>query len=79
MSTLVQTVAAGAGITLVPQMALPVEGRTALGLKFIPFSAPPPGRTICLAWRRASVRAAELRLLGQQLVHRVPPARRLLS
>ena len=64
-----QTVAAGAGLTLVPRMALAVEGRSELGLAFVPFPDPAPGRTICLAWRRASPRADELRLLGAELAH----------
>jgi LysR family hydrogen peroxide-inducible transcriptional activator len=72
----VQTVAAGAGITLVPHMALEVEGRPGLKLKFVPFPEPAPGRTVCLAWRRASPRGAELRLLGEQLAQDVPRARR---
>jgi LysR family hydrogen peroxide-inducible transcriptional activator len=79
LSTLVQTVAAGAGITLVPQMALEVEGRSELRLKFVPFPKPAPSRTICLAWRRASPRGDEFRLLGEQLVQNVPRARRRLS
>lgn len=74
-----QTVAAGTGITLVPRLALAVEGRPGLGLAFVPFPAPEPGRTICLAWRRTSPRAAELRLLGEQLAQAVPRALRLLT
>ena len=74
-----QTVASGAWITLVPHMALEVEGRAELGLKFVPFPEPGPGRTICLAWRRASPRGDEFRLLGEQLALKVPRARRALN
>lgn len=74
-----QTVAAGTGITLVPHLALEVEGRPELGLHFVPFPEPAPGRTICLAWRRASPRGDEFRLLGEQLAQAVPRARRLLG
>lgn len=77
MSTLVQTVAAGAGLTLVPHMALEVEGRPGLGLEFVPFPAPAPGRTICLAWRAASPRAGEFELLGEQLILGAPRGRRV--
>jgi len=63
----VQTVAAGSGLTLVPRLALEVEGRPGLGLAFVPFPEPSPGRTICLAWRPASPRGAEFRLLGEEL------------
>ena len=62
-----QTVAAGSGLTLVPRLALEVEGRPGLGLVFVPFPDPSPGRTICLAWRRASPRGAEFGLLGEAL------------
>ena len=73
-----QTVAAGAGVTLVPHMALAVEGRSELGLRFVPFPKPEPVRTICLAWRRASSRGDEFRLLGEQLLQNVPQAQRIL-
>lgn len=74
-----QTVATGAGLTLVPRMALGVEGRPELGLEFVPFPAPAPGRTVCLAWRRASPRGGELRLLGEELAQGAPRADRLLA
>lgn len=67
-----QTVAAGAGITLVPRLALEVEGRPELGLKFVPFPEPTPGRTISLAWRRGSPRRDEFRLLGEMLAQVAP-------
>lgn len=62
-----QTVAAGSGLTLVPRLALEVEGRPGLGLTFVPFPDPSPGRTISLAWRPASPRGAEFQLLGEEL------------
>lgn len=62
-----------------PHLALEVEGRPGLGLKFVPFPEPGPGRTISLAWRRASSRGPELRLLGEELVRGVPRARRRLE
>ncbi len=51
LTTLLQMVAHGMGVTLVPEMAVP----SAAGmreLKIVPFAAPVPQRTICLAWRR---------------------------
>ncbi len=51
LSTLVQMVGAGIGVTLIPEMAADVEGRSApVVLHRLP--APRPGRTIGLVWRR---------------------------
>lgn len=67
LSTLIQTVAAGSGITLLPKLALGVEGHPDRALTFIPFTRPEPVRTISLAWRRSSPREAEFRALGEEL------------
>ena len=72
MSTLVQMVAAGLGITLLPSLAIEVEVRAGLGLAVVPFRAPAPGRTIGLAWRRSSPRGDEFRLLGKTLGRSAP-------
>ncbi len=60
LSTLVHVVASGAGITLLP--ALAVEAETARApLAIRPLMAPTPHRTIVLGWRRGSpLRAAML-------------------
>ncbi|WP_428266323.1 LysR substrate-binding domain-containing protein [Haliangium sp.] len=53
LATLAQMVAGGAGVTLLPEMAIPVEtGRADLKLR--PFATPSPGRTIALVWRARS-------------------------
>jgi len=67
LATLVQVVASGVGITLLPEMAVPVEAAGA-GLKTVRFRKPVPHRTIGLAWRPTSHRAEEYRMLGEQLV-----------
>jgi len=67
MSTLVQMVANGLGVTLVPERAVALEVRPGSGLVTRPFRAPPPTRTIGLAWRSRSPRDAELRLLAETL------------
>ena len=67
LTTLVQMVAGGAGITLVPSLASAIEGSTR-DLVLVPFRRPAPFRTIGLAWRAASPRAAEFRELGGLLV-----------
>jgi LysR family hydrogen peroxide-inducible transcriptional activator len=67
LSTLVQMVANGLGVTLLPERALPLELRRGAGLVSRPFRAPQPSRTIGLAWRPGAARAGEYRLLGQAL------------
>jgi LysR family hydrogen peroxide-inducible transcriptional activator len=64
LSTIVEMVAAGYGITLLPEMCLNVELRArAIGLTR--FVEPEPHRTIGLAWRATSPRAADYRELGR--------------
>ena len=67
LTTLVQMVAGGAGLTLLPELALAVEAKTA-ELVIVPFRAPAPRRTIGLAWRAASQRGDEFRAMGELLV-----------
>ncbi|MBK1658894.1 hydrogen peroxide-inducible genes activator [Paracraurococcus ruber] len=68
LHTLVQMVASGLGVTLVPRLA--VEGGVLAGtaVELRPLEpvgeATPPGRTLALAWRPRSPRAAEFRDLG---------------
>ncbi len=59
LSTLVQMVAAGIGVTLIPEMAVPVETRSA-AVSVARFAPPRPTRTIGMVWRRASPLAAPL-------------------
>jgi len=70
LATLVEMVRGGAGLTLLPTLALPVEGRRA-DLAIVPFAPPAPFRTIGLAWRPSSGRATEYELLAGELS---PPA-----
>ncbi len=67
LNTLVQMVAAGEGITLLPSLAVRLETREGRGLATRAFDAPCPARTIGLAWRPGSPRADEFRLLGAHL------------
>ncbi|MFA5909780.1 MAG: LysR substrate-binding domain-containing protein [Vicinamibacterales bacterium] len=72
LSTLVQMVGAGTGVTLLPQMAVAVENRRGQ-LAVRAFKRPAPTRTIVLGWRRGSalrrpleaVAAGLRRALGQ--------------
>ena len=61
LSTLVQMVGAGLGVTLVPEMALPVETRSA-NVSVARFDSPRPSRTIGMIWRKSSP-------IAQQLLH----------
>jgi LysR family hydrogen peroxide-inducible transcriptional activator len=64
LSTLVQMVAGGAGVTLLPELAVATEAkRTELSTR--PFAQPAPGRTLALVWRKRSPLAPALRRLAE--------------
>lgn len=50
LSTLVQMVGVGMGVTLLPEMSVPLEGRNP-AIDIVPFNAPQPERTIGMVWR----------------------------
>ncbi len=58
IATVLQLVAAGQGITLVPQMAVDAGLSADPRLAVVRFAAPEPHRTVGLAWRKASPRRA---------------------
>ncbi len=58
LSTLVQMVAAGIGVTLIPEMAVTVETRSA-SVSITRFKSPRPSRTIGMVWRKTSPMAAQ--------------------
>jgi LysR family hydrogen peroxide-inducible transcriptional activator len=64
LTTVMQMVANGYGITLVPKVAVDVEVRDER-VKLLRFVAPEPGRVVGLAWRRTSPRKADFQALGQ--------------
>ena len=66
LPTLVQMVAGGSAMTLLPTLALGVEGRVE-NVAVVPFRKPVPHRTIGLAWRPTSPRAGEFRQLAELL------------
>jgi LysR family hydrogen peroxide-inducible transcriptional activator len=59
LSTLVQMVSAGMGVTLIPEMAVAVETRSA-PVSVARFKDPQPARTIGMIWRKTSPLAAQL-------------------
>ena len=64
LTTLVQMVSAGIGVTLIPEMAVPVETR-ATPVSLARFPAPRPSRTIGMIWRRSSPLAARLMRIAE--------------
>jgi LysR family transcriptional regulator, hydrogen peroxide-inducible genes activator len=67
LATVMQMVANGYGVTLMPKVAVEVEVRDPR-IKLLRFAAPEPGRTIGLAWRRTSPRKADFTGLGRVIV-----------
>ena len=67
LPTLVQMVAGGLGVTLLPEAAAAALVSARGPVQVAPFAKPPPGRTIGLAWRTSSARLREFRLLADVL------------
>ena len=67
LATVLQMVANGYGITLLPQVALDVEARDER-VKLLRFAPPTPKRVIGLAWRRSSPRKSDFLALGRIVV-----------
>src|SRR5579862_75142 len=59
LSTLVQMVSAGIGVTLIPEMAAAVETRSA-SVSVARFKNPQPSRTVGMVWRKTSPLARQL-------------------
>ena len=64
LSTLVQMVSAGIGVTLIPEMAVPVETRSAT-VSVAHFPPPKPSRTIGMIWRSTSPLAKQLMQISE--------------
>ena len=64
LSTLVQMVANGLGLTLLPQLAVDLEGRRG-DIRLMRFADPEPRRVIGLAWRKSSPRKRHFAELGK--------------
>ena len=75
LSTLVQMVGAGLGVTLIPEMAVDVETRSA-SVSVAHFKAPQPFRTIGMIWRSTSplakqfLQVSEVVRLSSEALHR---------
>ncbi len=64
LATVMQMVANGYGVTLVPEVAAAVEVRDSR-VKLLRFVEPEPARTVGLAWRRTSPRKQDFAALGE--------------
>jgi LysR family hydrogen peroxide-inducible transcriptional activator len=64
LATVLQMVANGHGVTLLPQVAVDVEARDER-VKLLRFAPPTPSRTIGLAWRPTSPRKSDFVALGR--------------
>jgi LysR family hydrogen peroxide-inducible transcriptional activator len=67
LATVMQMVASGYGVTLLPEVAIDVEVRDER-VKLLRFVEPQPQRSIGLAWRRTSPRKADYLALGRMVV-----------
>lgn len=66
LPTLVQMAAGGAGVTLLPNLAVSLENRRDT-LAVRPFAPKAPARTLALVWRRGSARETTLKPVGETL------------
>lgn len=67
MPTLVQMVAMGMGLTLLPKLAVAAGIAKGLDIALVPLDETVGARTIGLAWRRTSTRTRDYRLLAERL------------
>lgn len=67
LPTLVQMVAGGLGVTLLPEAAAQALVQPKGPISIAPFARPVPGRTLGLAWRTSSARLREFRLLAETM------------
>jgi LysR family hydrogen peroxide-inducible transcriptional activator len=67
LATVMQMVASGYGVTLLPEVAIDVEVRNER-VKLLRFVEPQPQRSIGLAWRPTSPRKADFLALGRMVV-----------
>ena len=63
MTTLLQMVANGMGMTLIPEIAIATEAARN-SIRIVPFAAPEPAREIGLVWRRSSPRERDMEALA---------------
>ncbi|HQR48346.1 MAG TPA: LysR substrate-binding domain-containing protein [Steroidobacteraceae bacterium] len=67
LETLRQMVAAGHGVTLMPQLATESQAGPARGLRFKSFVKPAPARTIGAVWRKSTTRAPAIEAVADSI------------
>ena len=78
LSTIVQMVANGLGLTLLPELSIDVETKHG-DIRLMRFVEPEPSRIIGLAWRSSSPRKRDFAALGKLIATAVPSRRRLIE
>ena len=68
LATIVQMVANGIGVTLLPQMSVTAGITAGTNIVVTPFKKSRVAREIGLMWRKKTPRRAEFRLLGEKVV-----------
>ncbi|WP_150525559.1 hydrogen peroxide-inducible genes activator [Roseibium sediminis] len=74
LATLVQMVGAGMGVTLIPEMAVSIETRSA-EVSISAFSEPKPNRTIGMIWRRTTPLARQMEDIADTIRHSIGDVR----
>jgi LysR family transcriptional regulator, hydrogen peroxide-inducible genes activator len=72
LETLRQMVATGAGVTLLPELAVRGAYRSARGIALRPFARPAPVRHVGAVWRKTSARRAAIDALGKLIAEHAP-------
>ncbi|MFA6267304.1 MAG: hydrogen peroxide-inducible genes activator [Pseudolabrys sp.] len=67
LATVMQMVANGYGVTLVPEVAIDAKMQDPR-VRLLRFRDPEPGRSVGLAWRRTSPRARDFTALGEAMI-----------
>jgi LysR family hydrogen peroxide-inducible transcriptional activator len=75
LSTIVQMVANGMGLTLLPEISVDLETRTGQ-VRLIRFEEPEPSRLLGLAWRSTSPRKRDFAEFGRLVMRAFPQVRR---
>lgn len=68
LSTLVQMVGAGIGVTLIPEMAVALETRS-VSVSVARFTSPQPSRTVGMIWRKTSPLVKQLLQVAEVVRH----------
>lgn len=76
LATIVQMVANGYGVTLLPEMAIASEIHSSAEIRLLRFPAPEPRRDIGLAWRRTSPRKRDFVQFAELLRKLAPRPRK---